>query len=391
MKVAIIGGAGTQAQGVIRDLASSKEVKQIVLSDLETKKGIMTQRAEQWGEGKAAVTTVDINDAESLRKVIHGSKVVANCTSHVFNLQIMAACYDEGCHYTDLGGLFHFYRKQVLEHEKWREKGITAVLGMGSAPGITNVLARVAADRLDTIEYLHLRDGIVNYAKPDFPLTIPYAVGTLLQEFSDSCYVFEDGDWKEAPPFSQPEKIEFPEPVGAMNVYATIHSEVASVPESYKDRGLQHMSFKLGLPVDFEQKMRFLAGLGFASTEPIDVKGMKVSPREFFAAFAETFPKPSGKPEDYKCLRADAKGVKDGVTTTIQSDVMCYPCEEWNMKTGPYSVGVPVGIVCRMLCKNEIEGPGCMPAERCVPPELFLSYLAERDMHSTISIKKPIA
>jgi len=391
MKIAIIGAAGIQAQGVIRDLATSKEVEHIVLLDLESKKDVMSKRAEDWGEGKATVMPVDVNDAEKLREVIHGCDVVANCTSHKFNLQIMSACYQEGCHYTDLGGLFHYYRKQVLEHEKWKERGITAVLGMGSAPGITNVLARVAADRLDTIEYIYLRDGIVNYAKPDFPLTIPYAVGSLLHEFSDNCFIFENGDWKEVEPFSQPEEIDFPDPVGSMNVYATIHSEVASVPESFKDRGLQHMSFKLGLPVDFEQKLRFLAGIGFGSTETIDVKGMKLTPREFFEAFADTFPKPTGKPEDFKCLRVDAKGVKDGVTTIIQTDVMCSPSEAWNMKTGPYSVGVPVGIICRMLGRNEVEGSGCMPAERCVPPDLFLKYLAERNMHSTISIKTPLA
>jgi len=391
MKVTIIGAAGIQAQGVIRDLAISEDVDHIILSDLESKKSIMMKRAEEWGEGKASVIPLDVNHAEELKEAIHGCDVVANCTSHIFNLQIMSACYQEGCNYTDLGGLFHYYRKQVLEHEKWKERGITAVLGMGSAPGITNVLARVAAERLDTIEYIHLRDGIINRAKSDFPLTIPYAAGTLLQEFSDNCFIFENGDWKEVAPFSQPEEINFPNPVGSMNVYATIHSEVASVPESFKERGLQHMSFKLGLPVDFEQKFRFLAAIGFGSTKPIEVRDMKLSPREFFASFADTFPKQKGKPEDYKCLRVDAKGVKDGMTNIIQADVMCSPSEAWKMKTGPYSVGVPVGITCRMLGKNEIEGKGCMPAERCVPADLFLKYLAERHMHSMISIKTPLA
>ena len=391
MKVTIIGAAGIQAQGVIRDLATSPEVEEIVLADLEKARAVLEERSKAWGENKSKVAIVDVNDAKNLRNVIGGSTVVANCTSHVFNLKIMSACYDEGCHYTDLGGLFHWYRKQVKEHEKWEKKGISAVLGMGTAPGITNVLARAAADRLDTVEYLHLRDGIANYAKSDFPLAVPYAVGTILQEFSDNCFIFENGDWKEVPPFSQPEKIDFPEPVGTMNVYATIHSEVASIPESYRSKGIKHMSFKLGLPTDFEQKFRFLAGLGFASEKALDVKGAKVSPRDFFTAFAETFPKPPGKPQDYKCIRVDAKGVKNNVTLLLQTEVMCFPCEKWNMKTGPYSVGVPVGITCRMLGKGEIEGHGCMPAERCVPADLFLKYLAKRDMHSTIKIASPIA
>jgi saccharopine dehydrogenase-like NADP-dependent oxidoreductase len=391
MKVTVLGAAGMQAQGVIRDLCNSLEVTEVVLADLERAKDTLEQRSKDWGENKTGVAFVNVNDAENLRKVIRGSKVCAHCISHVFNLQVMDACLAEGCHYTDLGGLFHYYRKQVTRHEKWRARGLTAVLGMGSAPGITNVLARYAADCLDTIEYIHLRDGIVNYAKSDFPLTVPYAIGTLLQEFSDNCYIFANGDWVEVPAFSQEEVVDFGDPVGTMRVYATIHSEVASVPVSFKSKGIKDMSFKLGLPPDFELKMRFLAGIGLGSSTPLDIKGMKISPIEFFAALAQTFPKPTGKPADYKCLRVDAKGLKNGIVTDVQTEVKCYPCEPWNMKTGPYSVGVPVGIVCRMLVNGEILERGCMPAELCVPPDLFFKHLAKRNMHSTIKIKTPIA
>ena len=117
MKVTIIGAAGVQAQGVIRDLATSPEVEEIVLADLEKARAVLEERSKAWGENKSKVAIVDVNDAKNLRNVIGGSTVVANCTSHVFNLKIMSACYDEGCHYTDLGGLFHWYRKQVKEHQ----------------------------------------------------------------------------------------------------------------------------------------------------------------------------------------------------------------------------------------------------------------------------------
>ena len=391
MKVIVLGGAGTQAQGVICDLATSPEVSEIVLADLEKTKDILGQRSKEWGRNKTRVAYVDVNNPENLRKVIRGCEVCAHVISHVFNLQIMDACLAEGCHYTDVGGLFHYYRKQVEHHQEWKNKGLTAVLGMGSAPGITNVLARYAADQLDTIESIHLRDGIANYAKSEFPLSVPYAIGTILQEFTDKCYIFTKGNWLEVDAFTQEETVDFSPPVGTMRIYATIHSEVASVPVSFKSKGIKEMSFKLGLPADFEQKMRFLAGIGLGSSQPLEVRGSKVSPIDFIAALAQTFPKPVGKPADYKCLRADAKGIKDGVVTEIQTEVMCHPSEEWNMKTGPYSVGVPVGIVCRMLGNGEITERGCLPAELCVPTNLFFKYLGQRNMHSTNRIKRPVA
>jgi len=136
-------------------------------------------------------------------------------------------------------------------------QGADRCLGDGKCPGITNVLARYAADHLDTIESIHLRDGIANYAKSDFPLTVPYAVGTLLREFIDNCYVFKNGDWVEVPAFSQEEVVDFTDPVGTMKVYATIHSEVASVPVSFKSKGIREMSFKLALPLILNKRCDF--------------------------------------------------------------------------------------------------------------------------------------
>ncbi len=391
MRITVMGAAGVQAQGVIRDLCSSPEVKEVVLADLEKLKDVLAFRAKEWGEVKAKVQFTDATNPESLRAAVRGSKVTANCIGHDFNLRVMDACVAEGSHYLDMGGLFHVAREQMLRDAEWKAKGLTAILGMGSAPGIVSVMAGYCAARLDTIEYIYLRDGIANYAKSDFPITIPYAAQTLLQEFTDPAYIFENGDWKEVQPFTLGESIDFPQPVGTMMVYPTIHSEVATVPVAFKSKGIQHMSFKLGLPADFEQKMRFLSGIGFGSTKPLKVKGAEISPRDYFVALAETFPKPTGKPADYKCLRVDAKGVKNGEEVEIRTEMMCSPYEPWNMKTGPFTVGGPVGITARMLGAGIITERGCIGPEIGVPPEKFFEYCARRGLHTKVTITRPIA
>lgn len=391
MRVTVLGAAGRQAQGVIRDLCTSPEVTEIVLADLEKLKDVVSFRAKEWGKNKAIVQFIDANDPASLRAAIRGSKVTANCIGYEFNLNIMDACAAEKTHYVDFGGFFHVTQKQMLRDAEWKAKGLTCILGMGSAPGITNVMAGYCAARLDTIEYIHLRDGIANYAKSDFPLTIPYAAQTLLSEFSDPAYIFENGALKEVQPFSAGEVIDFPQPVGTMSVYPTLHSEEATVPVSFKDKGIKHMSFKLGLPGDFEQKMRFLAGIGFGSTKPLKVKGAEIAPRDYFVALSETFPLPKGKPADYKCLRADAKGTKGGEEVEIRTEMMCSPYEPWNMKTGPFSVGVPLGITARMLGLDIINMRGCVPAELAVPPETFFEYCGKYGMHTKFTITTPLA
>jgi saccharopine dehydrogenase-like NADP-dependent oxidoreductase len=390
MKIAVLGAAGKMAPGVIRDLADSPEVNEIFMIDLEKTKTILEQRAKEWGKAKARIVFADLNDPDVVRKAIRGVSALANCTVYLFNLQVMGACLAEGVHYVDMGGLFHVCRKQMKLHENWKEKGLTAVLGMGSAPGIVNVMSRYAVDMLDTVECILIRDGIVNFTKTDTPLTIPYALGTLLDEFIMNPFVFEDGEWKEVSPFYGAEVIDFPPPVGPQTVYCTLHSEEATIPVTFKSKGLKHMSFKLALPEAFEKKLRFLVELGMGSKEMIDVKGISISPRDFIIALTDRLPRPTAKPDDHKVLRVDVAGNKAERKMEIRMEMICNPYEPWGMATGPHSVGVPVGITCRLLGSGEIKERGCVPAEVCVPPEPFFKKLAERNLCTTVMVRHAV-
>ena len=275
----------------------------------------------------------------------------------------------------------------MSHNEAWRTRGLTAVLGMGSAPGIVNVMARYAADRLDTLQSIHIRDGIVNLAKPDTPLVIPYALGTLLDEFVMNPYIFENGEWRAVEPFYGAEVIDFPPPVGPQTVYSTLHSEEATIPATFKDKGLQHMSFKLALPRAFEEKLRFLVELGLGSKDTLDINSVSVVPRDFLMALIDRLPKSTVKPDDYKVLRVDVSGKKAGQEQEIRLEMICSPYQPWAMGTGPHSVGVPVGVTCRMLGSGAITARGALQAEVCVPPEPFFKLLAERNLKTSVITK----
>ena len=387
MKITVLGAAGKMAPGVIRDLAEAPEVNEIVLADLESTKQVLEQRASDWGNNKAATVFTDISDPESLRAAIRGSNALANCTIYYFNLQVMEACLAEGVHYVDMGGLFHVARKQMPLSDQWKTKDLTAVLGMGSAPGIVNVMSRYAVDRLDSVASIHIRDGIVNRAKSDTPLAIPYALGTLLDEFIMNPYIFENGEWKEVRPFSGQEEIDFPPPVGTQTVYCTLHSEEATIPVTFKSKGLKNMTFKLALPKAFDEKLRFLVALGLGSKEPVQMGDIAVIPRDFLVAVTDGLPKSAAKPDDHKVLRVDVSGQKNGQSREVRVEMICDPYTPWDMGTGPHSVGVPVGVTCRMLGSGIITQRGALPAEACVPPEPFFKLLAERNLHTAVMVK----
>jgi len=390
MKITVLGAAGRMASGTIRDLADAPEVTEIILADLEQCKPLLEERANSWCRNKASVISVNINNPDNLRTGIRGSGAVANCTTHHLNLKVMEACLAEGVNYVDMGGLFHVAKKQLQLDDRWKAKGITAVLGMGSAPGIVNVMSRYAVDMLDSVESIFIRDGIVNLAEMDTPLAVPYALGTLLDEFMMNAFILENGELKEVPPFYGDEVIDFPEPVGTRTVYCTIHSEEITLPSTFKSKGLKNMSFKLALPKDFEDKLKFLVDLGLGDKDSIEVDGSPVVPRNLLIELSGKLPKPSAKPDDHKVLRVDVSGEKNGRKLDIRMEATCHPYEPWDMGTGPHSVGVPVGIACRLLAGGEATEKGALPAEACIPPKRFFRLLAERSIPVSVMVKHDV-
>ena len=189
---------------------------------------------------------VDARDDTSLRQALDGASVCVNCVDYRLNLDVMRACLPAGAHYVDLGGLYHVTRDQLELDREFRAAGLTAVLGMGSAPGKTNLLARAAVERLGA-EPSTMRIWAVTRdpAAAGHPLPAPYSVRTLLDELRMRPVVVEDGELRDVEPLTGREEREFPEPVGSAEGVYTLHSELATLPERYPS--LEEASFRLCL------------------------------------------------------------------------------------------------------------------------------------------------
>jgi saccharopine dehydrogenase-like NADP-dependent oxidoreductase len=197
---------------------------------------------------------VDVTDPAVLGSALEGARVVVNSVDYRFNLEVMRGALAAGADYVDLGGLFHMTRRQLELDGEFRTAERTAILGLGSAPGKTNLLARMAAERLGgepvSMEiWAATRD-------PDadgHPFPAPYSVRTLLDELSLPPMVVEDGDLHETEPISGRKTREFPEPVGAKEGIYTLHSELATLPVRYPT--LREASFRLCLAPGLIEKL----------------------------------------------------------------------------------------------------------------------------------------
>ena len=258
--------------------------------------------------------------------------------------------------------------------------GITAIMGMGGTPGITNLLARLAVDKLERVESVRVQLGCSDATPSTAALVAPYSIRTILDEFTQQPQVFQDGTWYPQPPLSGREELEFPAPVGRAHAIYSLHSECATFPVSFQDKGIRHASFKIAFPGDFLTKLKFLVDLGFGSNEPIHVQGVSVSPREVLAKLLEMTPVEQVEPQDCDVLRVVVSGETNGQHIEITNQVIVLPYRRWGISAGALDTGVPLAIAGRMLGSGEITLRGCHGPEACVPVEPFFRALAHYNM-----------
>lgn len=176
MRIFVLGGAGKMGCISVQDLTKDDRVDEVVIADIDVESAKTV--AEYLDSPKISIQKVDINDEEGFVRSLEGADACLNATVYYTNLAVMETCLKAGVHYTDMGGLFHTTRKQLELHDRFKAAGISAVLCMGSAPGVPNIQTRYAADRLDTIESIKIFDGI----KPPPPddVRFSYAVPTIV-------------------------------------------------------------------------------------------------------------------------------------------------------------------------------------------------------------------
>ncbi|MEK7800020.1 MAG: saccharopine dehydrogenase NADP-binding domain-containing protein, partial [Acidobacteriota bacterium] len=229
MRIVVLGGAGIIGRTIARDLADDREVKEIVIADLD----LDGARKLADGLGRPGVTAVkaDVTDPAALVSLIRGAGAVINSVQYYFNLPVMKACLEAKTHYLDLGGLFHTTRKQLEMHGDFRKAGLLAVLGLGSCPGIANVQARAVADTLDTVESVRIYNG----ATPDMgdSLAWAYSIQTIFDEITQPPMVFRAGRFQETAALGEEELYRFQDPIGVSKVHLSLHSEVATLPLTY--------------------------------------------------------------------------------------------------------------------------------------------------------------
>ncbi len=385
MRITVLGGAGKMGCISVQDLVNDLRVDEVVIADLDMQAANTVK--DYLDSPKIILQEVDIDDRSGFAASLAGSDALVNATIRHTNLRAMEACLQAGVHYTDMGGLFFVTRQQLELHERYAQAGISAVLGMGSAPGVPNVQARYAADRLDTIDYIRIYDGI-QPPPTDEPL-FTYSVPTIVDELTLEPMVFENGRFEARPPLTGFEDYWFSQPLGLLPMHYSLHSEVATLPVSFKDKGVQECFFKInywGMAKEVVEKIRVLVEFGFDSDEAVDMGAFQVAPRQLMVRMLSGYvppitsflEPPTNQPPDWtKEIVTEVSGTKDGLPVTYRIGTLTVK--------GSLPTGVAPAVTAVWLAEGRIP-PGVYPPETVIDPQPFFDELRERQIVTQVSV-----
>jgi lysine 6-dehydrogenase len=366
VKVCVLGAGGTIGPAIARDLAGSEEVAELLLLDLDVARAAAV--ADAIGSVKVRAGGTDAGDAPACARAIADADAVVNAASYRLNLRVMDACLEAGCHYFDLGGLYWMTAEQLRTfappggEDRFAAAGLVAVLGIGSSPGKTNLMAVQAARELGAgIDSLHVAAAGRDLDPPP-GFSVPYALRTLVDELTLPPVVIRDGEAVEIEPLSPGGVVDFGEPIGEAETIHTLHSEMLTFPDSF---GCRDAGFRLSLHPDLLERLGELA---------------KASEDELARAAVEARP-PS--PETVSVHVVDAASGGRGVR--VRS--VTRPVPGLGLGGGVVSTAAPAAAAVRLLARGNLSARGVHPPERCIDPDQLFAELRSRGSVFDVAVR----
>ncbi len=385
MRVAILGVGGL-GRTLASELRGDPRVSSLLLVDqLGERARVLTGIR---GRVPIEAFSLNVENRVALEKAIRGADVVVNTTLPRYNLGIMQAALAARASYLDVAatgprepGGPPGILEQIGMDGAFKAAGVTAIVSMGLDPGISNVMARHAADQLDTIDAIRIRSGGLATLPgfTNFPL---YSREAFLSDMLVRPTVWTDGKLQDREPLSEPEEYTFPPPVGPQRTYLISHEEVKTLP-TYLGKPVGRVDFKYALDPHLVQAMLSLDKLGLLSDGRMIRIGDQMVP--FRRAFLAAFPEPSAlvlPMEGAKVLSVEVEGRKGGKHLLHRGDISM-PHHEANRRrstTAVYylsAVGAAIGVA--MIGEKATPGPGVHPPETLDPTRVFKEWSA-RDL-----------
>lgn len=370
-KILVLGGVGAMATETTVDLVETSEFGDIMIADINIEK--VEAFIKELDDSRLKAVRVNAESIADMVQLMQGYDVVANGLPRVFSENAIRAAIQAK---VDMLDLVSPHEETLALDKEAQSANISVIGGVGITPGITNILARLAADRLANVEKID-----IDFAAFRSIAHSPGLLHVILWEFdprTENRYCYENGKLIPNPPFSGARIVHFPEPIGTQTTYYVPHGESQTLSKNIE--GVQQVYIRGCFPPRAMGLVRSLYDYGIYECQPMTFEGATIQPLDFIRHYLLNSPEGDETEVWGYSVQVEVAGrLKD-------QKVMCRfvtshpPMNAWGGRRA-YSknVGIPLSIGAQMVADGKAQKKGVDGVETMLPAQQFVDELRKRD------------
>jgi len=368
LKIAVFG-SGLMGSAVARDLVRSREVEQVVVYDIDVNRLRSLARVES--SEKLQVKRHDVRKSSETIHLLRKFDVGVGALPHGLSEYAIESTLKAGVSFVDL--IFGWRFEQSRIHSKAQRKGITIVPACGLAPGLTNILAMDAADKMQRVDEVHIKvGGIPERPKPPLNYRIVFSFEAVLEEYLRKAKIVKNGRVTEVEALSGLEPVVFPPPIGRCECFYT--DGLSTLVQTMK--GVKEMDEKTIRWPGHVAQIRTLIECGLLETDPVRIDGARIRPRQFVSKILSDRIS-LGKEKDLTLLRVDVSGRKNGSRVHHHYQMIDHYDPKRNLTSMARTTALPCSVAAQMLGMARVETKGLVPPELAFRGALRREFMRE--------------
>lgn len=370
----VLGSTGMQGRIVSRDLLEKGYSVFLCGWEKTGDKNIVLHLLKKYRK-RTAFRYIEARRITTVIKAIKQSKanVVINCMEGDWNYEVFRACLKLGVNCIDIGSEILVTKKQFALNKAMKKKNLIGITGIGSVPGIGNIMLSYAAEKFDKIHDINVGFAWDSNLKE---FVVPFSIESVLEEFTDRAPIVKDKHFEYKIPLSNIIK-EYHKYIGVERELFVRHPEQYTFLHYFGKKGLMNIKFYAGFPNHSFNMIVSLIKLGFASKIPINYFGKKIKPVEFLTQMLKNLGMPKGYTEKEN-LWVHIKGTRNGKKKNVMMECLVPPLRGWESAGCNIDTGFPASILAQMVKGGSITERGSFSPEIGIPPAIFFMELKKK-------------
>jgi lysine 6-dehydrogenase len=354
---------------IARDLVRSKEVDEVAVFDVDRKRLNSLVRTEP--SEKLAIKRHDVTRRSETARFLRNFDVGVGALPHGLSEYAIESTLQAGVSFVDL--IFGWRFEQGRVNLSAKKKGITIIPACGLAPGLTNILAIDAAEKMEEVNEVHIKvGGIPERPKPPLNYRIVFSFEAVLEEYTRKAKIVRNGRLTEVEALSGLETITFPKPIGRCECFYT--DGLSTLTQTMK--GVKEMDEKTIRWPGHAAQIRTLIECGLLETHPVSIDGQRIVPREFVSKTISERIK-LGKERDLTLLRVDVTGKRDSRRIHHRYQMIDHYDPRRELTSMARTTAFPCSVAVQMLGQGLIQEKGLTPPELAFKGPLCQKFMKQ--------------